>query len=112
MPFTHLAHLGDERGLRGYSGRRFRDSALLAAQLEWRYEVYWHPGFPDLRLEGFAFVDSGAVGPELGAIDLSDFHTTPGLGVRWVNAGDARGEVFIAHGGEGWRGGISLGRSF
>jgi hypothetical protein len=112
VPFTHLAHLGDERGLRGYSGRRFRESALLATQLEWRYEVYWHPGFPDLRLEGFAFVDSGAVGPELGAIDLSDFHTTPGLGLRWVKAGDARGEVFIAHGGEGWRGGISLGRSF
>ena len=55
VPFTHLAHLGDERGLRGYSGRRFRDRAMVAAQLEWRYEVYWHPGFPDLRLEGLRF---------------------------------------------------------
>jgi hypothetical protein len=112
VPFTHLAHLGDEHGLRGYSGRRFRDRALLAAQLEWRYEVYWHPGFQNLRLEGFAFVDSGAVGPEVGAIDLSDFRTTPGLGLRWVQDGDARGEVFLAHGGEGWRAGVSLGRSF
>jgi hypothetical protein len=112
IPFTHLAHLGDERGLRGYSGRRFRDRALLAAQLEWRYEVYWHPGFPDLRLEGFAFADAGAVGPELGAIDLSDFRTTPGLGLRAVQEGNARVEVFLAHGGDGWRGGFGLGRSF
>jgi hypothetical protein len=111
VPFTHLARLGDDRGLRGYSGRRFRDRALLAAQLEWRYEVYWHPGYPNLRAEGFAFADAGAVGPALSSIAWSDFRATPGIGVRWVQDGDAKIEVFVSH-GERWRGGIGLARTF
>jgi hypothetical protein len=111
VPFTHLARLGDDRGLRGYSGRRFRDRALLAAQLEWRYEVYWHPGYPNLRAEGFAFADAGAVGPALSTITWSDFRATPGIGLRWVQDGDAKVEVFLSH-GERWRGGIGLARTF
>ena len=112
VPFTHLAQLGDDEGLRGFSGRRFRDGARLAAQLEWRYEVYWHPGFADQGLEGFAFTDAGAVGPTLGAIEWSDVRATPGLGLRYLKAGDARAEAYLARGGGRWRAGVALRRTF
>lgn len=112
VPFTHLAELGDEDGLRGHSGRRFRDRALLAAQAEWRYEVFWHPGFPDLRIEGFAFADAGTVGPSLSSVAWDDFEVTPGIGLRYVDDGDARAEGFIARGGGRWRLGFGFGRTF
>lgn len=100
VPFTHLAELGDDDGLRGYGSRRFRDRALLSGQAEVRYEVWWHPGNPDLRVEGFAFGDYGAVGPELGQLDGSDFDFTPGVGLRFTQGGDRLVEVFAAWGGD------------
>jgi hypothetical protein len=112
VPFTHLAKLGDDSGLRGYSGRRFRDSALLAAQLEWRYQVYWHPGFPDQAIEGFAFTDAGAVGSSIGAIRWDDVRYTPGIGLRYVKAGEAKAEGYLSRGGGRWRAGFALGRTF
>jgi hypothetical protein len=112
VPFTYMAELGDDRGLRGFSGGRFRDNAAVAAQLEWRYEVYWHPGFPDMRIEGFAFTDVGTVAPSLGSIDWSTVRATPGIGIRYVNAGDAKFEGFLANGGGEWRLGVALGRTF
>jgi hypothetical protein len=112
VPFTHLARLGDEEGLRGFSGRRFRDRALLAAQVEWRYEVAWHPGFAELGIEGFAFADVGAVGSSLGAIGRSDFRATPGIGLRFVDRGDAQAEAFVARGDGRWRLGFGFGRSY
>jgi hypothetical protein len=112
VPFTHLADLGDERGLRGYSGGRFRDRALLAAQLEWRYEVYWHPGFVTQRIEGFLFTDAGVVGPSLDAVEWSDVEATPGIGLRYVKEGEAKFEAYLARGGSSWRVGVGLGRTF
>jgi hypothetical protein len=112
VPFTHLAYLGDDHGLRGYSGRRFRDEALLAAQLEWRYQVYWHPGFPDKAVEGFVFTDAGTVGSSLGAIRWDDVRYTPGIGLRYVHAGEGKAEAFLAHGGGRWRVGAAFGRTF
>jgi hypothetical protein len=112
VPFTHLARLGDEHGLRGYSGRRFRDLAMAAAQLEWRYETYWHPGFSNLRMDGFVFLDAGNVGPSLSSIHLSDVHVTPGFGLRFLEDGRSRGEVYFGFGGDYARVGFQLGSTF
>jgi hypothetical protein len=112
VPFTHLARLGDDEGLRGHSSRRFRDRALLATQVEWRYQAYWHPGFPDRAVEGFAFVDAGSVGPSLGAIALSELRVTPGIGVRWIEQGESRIEGYVAFGGGRARFDVEFGRTF
>ena len=82
VPFTHLARLGDDRGLRGYSGRRFQDLAAAAGQLEWRYEVYWHPGFPALP-RGRVRIRGRGDGRSLAFRDpVSQLHVTPGMGLR------------------------------
>lgn len=100
VPFTHLPALGDEDGLRGFRSRRFRDRNLLTVMAEWRYEVYWTPGFPDVRVEGFVFADHGSVFPELSALDDARFHTTPGIGLRLVRGPDTRASVFVAFDGD------------
>jgi hypothetical protein len=112
VPFTHLAELGDDHGLRGYSGRRFRDNASLAAQLEWRYQVYWHPGFPNRAIEGFAFTDAGSVGPSVDAIRWDDVRFTPGIGLRYVQAGEGKAEAYLSRGDGRWRLGAAFGRTF
>lgn len=98
VPFHRLAMLGDDDGLRGYSSRRFRDRALLAAMVEWRYEVWFHPGDSPWKVEGFAFVDHGGVGPSLDRVDA--FETTPGIGLRFIDRGLSLVEVYAAWGGD------------
>lgn len=112
VPFFYLPALGDDDGLRGHRSWRFRDRALLAAMAEWRYQVWYHPGDPRYRLDGFAFVDHGSVAPSLGALDWNEFETTPGLGLRFMDRGVGLLEGFVAFGGEGTRFGIELGTSF
>ncbi len=111
VPFYRLATLGDDEGLRGFTGRRFRDKALLATQVEWRYRVWSHPSATAYSLDGFAFVDHGAVGPSLSAV--GSFETTPGIGLRLMHRGLAWGEVYAAFGGEeSPRFHLSLGSTF
>ncbi|MBW3535359.1 MAG: hypothetical protein KY453_09115, partial [Gemmatimonadetes bacterium] len=74
------------------------ENAMLAATLEWRYEVWFHPGDAHLRAEGFAFVDHGGVGPTLDRVDT--FETTPGLGLRFIDRGVSLVEVYAAWGGD------------
>ena len=112
VPFFHLARLGGDDGLRGYQSSRFQDQALLAGQLEWRYEAYWHPGYPNSRVEGFAFVDYGGVGPSLGSLHHEDFRTTPGMGLRYIEEGRSVGEVYFGFGGDDMRFGFEIGRTF
>ena len=98
VPFHRLAMLGDDDGLRGYTSRRFRERALAAASLEWRYEVWFHPGDAQYRIDGFVFVDRGGVGPSLD--DIEAFETTPGLGLRFVQGGITWVETYVAWGGD------------
>jgi hypothetical protein len=112
VPFTHLARLGSSHGLRGHSSRRYRDVAMAAVQLEWRYEAYWHPGFADRRLDAFVFADAGNVGPSLSSIQLNELHLTPGFGFRFMQQGRSRGEVYFGFGGDGPRVGFELGSTF
>lgn len=112
VPFYHLPRLGSTEGLRGMRGWRFRDRAVLAGMAEWRYQVWWHPGDPEYRVDAFVFADHGAVGPSLGDIGRSDFVTTPGIGLRFLEHGIARVEAFLATGGEDLRASVKLRASF
>lgn len=112
VPLYHVPALGGSQGLRGQKGFRYRDLALLAAQGEWRYQVWWHPGDPGYRLDAFAFVDHGAVGPSLRSIASDDFITTPGLGFRFMSHGVGKVETFLAFGGDKPRAGLKLGTTF
>lgn len=99
-PFTHLVELGDEDGLRGFRSRRFRDRNLLAVMAEWRYEVYWTPGFPEVRVEGFVFADHGTVFDDYSALGDATFQTTPGIGLRLVRGPDVKASAFVAFNGD------------
>lgn len=112
VPLYHLPALGGSQGLRGQKSFRYRDLALLAAQGEWRYQVWWHPGDPHYRLDAFAFVDHGAVGPSLRSLASDDFITTPGLGLRFMSRGVGKVETFLAFGGDKPRAGLKLGTTF
>src|SRR5207302_4558330 len=104
----YVPGLGSTQGLRGQKGWRYRDLAMLAAQGEWRYQVWWSPMNPRDRIDAFAFVDHGAVGPSLRAIAQDSFITTPGIGLRFVSRGVAKVETFLAFGGDKPRAGLKL----
>jgi outer membrane protein assembly factor BamA len=112
VPLFHLFALGDDEGLRGQKGQRLRDRALLAGMAEWRYRVWWSPTWPAWRVDGFAFVDEGAVGASLDAIRASDFTGTPGIGLRLLHDGAALAEAYLGFGGDKPRVGARLGVTF
>jgi hypothetical protein len=112
VPIYYLPQLGSSQGLRGQKNFRYRDLAMLAAQGEWRYQVWWSPMNPHDRLDAFAFVDRGAVGPSLREIAQDSFITTPGIGLRFVRGGLPKVETFLAFGGDKPRAGLKLGTTF
>lgn len=76
VPFDRNAKLGGAELLRGYIRGRFRDDALVAAQVEWRFPIYW-------RFRGAAFVGAGqAVGES--PLSPARFHVAGGVGLRFV----------------------------
>jgi hypothetical protein len=112
VPLYLLPRLGSSEGLRGQKGWRYRDRAVIAAMAEWRYQVWWHPGDPDYRVDAFVFTDHGAVGSSLGDIEGPDYVTTPGIGLRFLDKGIAQVETFVAFGGDAPRAGLKLRASF
>jgi hypothetical protein len=112
VPIYYLPRLGSSDGLRGQKGWRYRDRSVLAGMAEWRYQVWWHPGDPNYRLDAFVFADHGAVGPSLGAIEWADFKTTPGFGLRFMDGGVGKAETYVAFRGDTPRVGLKFGRSF
>lgn len=81
VPFTHLAALGGDRGLRGFQRLRFRDRVAVVLLSEWRYEV-WRDKLGFARTEGFMFLDAGTVAPRLDELALSDLRSSWGFGMR------------------------------
>jgi len=75
VPFYDLCLLGKPQDLRGYSVGRYRDGAMVAAQVEWRTELWW-------RLGAAAFVGGGIVAPALSALALHDVLPGGGAGLR------------------------------
>lgn len=105
IPFTHLASLGGDRGLRGFSSDRFRDRHMAALMTEWRYEI-WREKHGNVRLEGLAFVDAGTVAPELDRFSDADLKTSWGLGARLLASDEVQLMGYVGLGGEETR--ISL----
>lgn len=71
VTFYDLCLLGRSQDLRGYTIGQYRDRALVAAQAEWRTELWW-------RFGATAFVGGGITAPTFGLLALND--TLPGVG--------------------------------
>jgi hypothetical protein len=103
VPFYLLAELGDDDGLRGFRGQRFRDRAMAAVQAEWRWETYYHPGSERVGVEAFVFGDAGMVASSFGELDRSPLRVTPGVGLRAIFTANRLAEGFLAFGGDNVR---------
>jgi surface antigen Omp85-like protein len=75
VPFYLQSMLGGSRLLRGYPSFRFRDDALTAFSVEYRFE-------PISKLELALFYDAGQVAESFSALDLADLKTAWGGGIR------------------------------
>jgi len=75
VPYYHLAMLGGDELLRGYYLGRYRDEALAALEVEYRYPIFW-------RFGGVLFAGAGGV-----ASDASELFHEP---IRWAIGGGGR----------------------
>ena len=79
VAFYDLCLLGKSQDVRGYTIGQYRDRALLAAQTEWRTELWW-------RLGATAFVGGGVVAPGLDALASQEVLPGGGAGLRFTLA--------------------------
>ena len=79
VPFYDLCMLGKSQDLRGYAVGQYRDRAMIAAQAEWRSEIWW-------RFGGTVFVGGGEVVPDFGALNWNDALPGGGVGLRFTVA--------------------------
>jgi outer membrane protein assembly factor BamA len=77
VPFTMLPQLGGQNIMRGTLGSRFRDHHMMAAQAEYRLQV-WR------RFGAAGFVGAGQVADRLDAIRIADLHPSLGFGLRFM----------------------------
>jgi len=78
-PFYDLCLLGKPQDVRGYSLGQYRDRAMLAAQAEWRSELWW-------RLGATAFFGEGLVAPDFGSFKWDGLLPGGGVGLRFTVA--------------------------
>ncbi len=78
-PFFDVCLLGNSRDLRGYQAGQYRDHRMLAAQFEYRRELFW-------RLGAAAFAGAGAVAKTFGDLKGSDWVPGGGAGLRFTLA--------------------------
>lgn len=112
VPFTHLARLGEDNGLRGFREQRFQDRAVASLSVEWRWEVWWYPSDPDQRVEAFLFAEGGTVASSLDRLRSDEIEVTPGLGFRLLDSGEGIVEAYLAFGGDERRLDLSFGKTF
>ena len=79
VTFYDLCLLGRSQDLRGYTIGQYRDYALIAAQAEWRTELWW-------RFGATAFVGGGTTAPTFSALVLNDTLPSVGVGLRFTLA--------------------------
>lgn len=79
VPFYDLCLLGKNQDLRGYPVGQYRDRALLAAQAEWRSEIWW-------RFGAAAFVGAGEVVNDYRKFTWRDALPGGGVGLRFTLA--------------------------
>jgi len=75
-PFFDLCLFGSGADLRGYTGGRYRDEAMVATQAEYRW--WFHR-----RWGATAFVGVGEVAPSFGDLDTDRLLPAGGIGLRW-----------------------------
>jgi hypothetical protein len=80
VPFSSLALLGGEQGLRGYYLGRYRDKNLVSAQAELR----WLPFGFSKRLGGNVFVGTTTVAPVLREFRADRLRVAGGAGVQFL----------------------------
>jgi len=82
-PFFDLCLFGSHNDLRGYASGQYRDSAMVAAQMEFRRRLFWRIGY-------VAFAGVGSVAP--GFSDLGDARLLPaaGVGLRFEASAEYR----------------------
>jgi hypothetical protein len=77
VPFYDLCALGMSQDLRGYEIGRYRDKRFLAAQVEFRRELFW-------RFGAVAFMGAGEVGPTFGDFNTANLLPGGGVGLRFL----------------------------
>ena len=76
VPFQQMALLGGQDLMRGYFQGRYRDTAMLAAQAEWRFPLWW-------RFRGVLFAGAGDVTHHLGDYAEHGLKVAGGGGLRF-----------------------------
>ena len=61
-PFYDLCPFGRSQDIRGYQIGQYRDERMVAAQAEWRSEIWW-------RFGGVVFAEADVVGHRAGEED-------------------------------------------
>ena len=79
VAFYDLCLLGKPQDLRGYTIGRYRDHAMVAAQTEWRTELWW-------RFGAVAFAGGAVVAPDFGTLAWKDVLPGGGGGLRFTLA--------------------------
>lgn len=74
-PLSFLPTIGDMDMMRGYTGDRFRDNYMIAAQTEWRFPIYW-------RFGGVLFFAAGRVMHNFTDFIFEDIKYGGGFGIR------------------------------
>lgn len=76
VPFMELARVGTDQIMRGYYPGRYRDRHYLAAQVEYRYPLFWRIGIA-------LFAGGGKVVPDFRQFDFTNWLPTYGGGLRY-----------------------------
>jgi hypothetical protein len=94
IPFYLQPQLGGPDELRGFAGRRFYDNNLLAAAVEYQWQI-----FSGMWLA--AFTDGGKIFQRWSLWDEHRFETSYGIGVRFGSTGLGAGRFDVAFSREG-----------
>lgn len=107
VPFFDECLYGSAGDLRGYEVGRYHDEAMFAAQVEYRREL-------SPRWGAAAFVGTGQVMPDFGALGSNPALPAVGLGLRWTAAQENHINLRIdyAHGEDGDTIYIAIGEAF
>ena len=76
-PFYDICLIGSGRNLRGYTGGRYRDHAMLTSQIEYRRHLGGRWG-------AVVFAGLGQVARSFGDFNTNNLRPSAGLGLRWV----------------------------
>ncbi len=77
VPWQKLGELGGQFLMRGYEEGKYRDKSYAAAQVEYRFPLFW-------RFTGTAFVSAGTVADKMCKLESDKMKYAFGLGLRCI----------------------------